>query len=99
MDGALAPYATLRNVKSVPVDIPTFPGCDDGNYLRTTPGLYPDLLMPIHYGGAISVMQGEINSVWIEFDLDGTADAGTYPMAITLVDGLGNEVAKECFEG
>ena len=56
VDGALAPYATLRNVRNVPVDVAIFQGCDDGNYLRTAPGLYPDLLMPIHYGGAISVM-------------------------------------------
>ena len=33
----------VRSVRSVPVTLATLPGADD-NYLRKTPGLYPDLL-------------------------------------------------------
>ena len=98
VDGALAPFASVRSVKNIPVDIAIFPGADTSNYLRTEPGLYPDLLQPLHYSGAVSIMKDQTQSAWIEFDLDGTAAAGTYTMAVTLVDGLGNEVAKECFE-
>lgn len=98
VDGALASYASVRSVKNIPVDIAIFPGADTSNYLRTDPGLYPDLLQPLHYSGAVSIMKDQTQSAWIEFDLDGKVDAGTYPMAVTLVDGLGNEVAKECFE-
>ena len=98
VDGDLAPYASVRSVKNIPVDIAIFPGADTSNYLRTDPGLYPDLLQPLHYGGAVSIMKDQTQSAWIEFDLDGKAAAGTYPMAVTLVDGLGNEVARECFE-
>ncbi|MBE6698557.1 MAG: DUF4091 domain-containing protein [Ruminococcaceae bacterium] len=98
IEGALAPFASVRNVKNIPVDIPTFPGCDDGNYLRLEPGLYPDLLQPLHYGGAVSIMKDQTQSAWIEFDLDGSVAAGKYPTAVVLVDGLGNEVARESFE-
>ena len=98
VDGDLAPLASIRCVKNIPVDIAIFPGADTSNYLRTEPGLYPDLLQPLHYGGAVSIMKDQTQSAWIEFDLDGSVTAGTYPMAITLVDGLGNEVAKESFE-
>lgn len=98
VDGALAPYATVRSVKNIPVDIAIFPGADTSNYLRTEPGLYPDLLQPLHYSGAVSIMKDQTQSAWVEFDLDGKVDAGTYPMAITLVDGFGNEVAKQSFE-
>lgn len=98
VDGALAPFATVRSVKNIPVDIAIFPGADTSNYLRTEPGLYPDLLQPLHYGGAVSIMKDRTQSAWVEFDLDGKVDAGTYPMAVTLVDGLGNEVAKQSFE-
>ena len=98
VDGALASYASVRSVKNIPVDIAIFPGADTSNYLRTDPGLYPDLLQPLHYSGAVSIMKDQTQSAWVEFDLDGKVDAGTYPMAVTLVDGLGNEVAKECFE-
>lgn len=98
VEGDLAPYATLRNVALIPVDIPTFPGCDDGNYLRLAPGLYPDLLQPLHYGGTISIMRDALHSVWVEIDLDGSVAPGTYPTAVTLVDGAGNEVARESLE-
>ena len=50
LTGPLAKYATLRNVVSVPVVKPVRGAYDeefDGGYLRTTPGLYPDLLTPL----------------------------------------------------
>ena len=98
IDGDLASFASARCVKNIPVDIAIFPGIDTSNYLRTEPGVYPDLLQPLHYGGAVSIMKDQTQSAWIEFDLDGSVAAGTYPMAVTLVDGLGNEVARESFE-
>ena len=36
-----------------PVNTQDFSPYDD-NYLRTAPGLYPDLLKPLYYGGKIS---------------------------------------------
>ncbi len=98
VDGDLASFATLRNVRNVPVDIPTFQDCDDGNYLRLTPGLYPDVLHPLHYGGAISVMSQELNSVWISFDLDGKIDAGAHHTTVTLTDGEGNVVVQHSID-
>ena len=47
VEGALAPYITLRDVRSVPVDRPINPEMVDENYLRTTPGSYPDILTPL----------------------------------------------------
>ena len=32
VEGVLSPFASVRNVKNIPVDIPTFPGC--GTYLE-----------------------------------------------------------------
>ena len=49
--GALAPYATARVVVSVAAHYPTYPGENPEPYLRTAPGLYPDLLRPLHYDG------------------------------------------------
>ena len=95
VDGALAPYATLRTVESIPVSIPTAPGCDDGNYLRTEPGLYPDLLQPLHYGGSISVMREALHSVWIEFNIDGKVAPDTYPTTVALLEGNGDIVREE----
>ena len=46
IDGALSPYVKVRDVRSVPVDRPIHPTLFDGQYLRTTPGIYPDVLTP-----------------------------------------------------
>ena len=44
--GELAKYATVREVKAVAVTKPWDAKIDD-NYLRNSPGAYPDLLYPI----------------------------------------------------
>ena len=66
LGGELAPYATMREVRCVPVDRPTRPGVDDGQYLRLTPGVYPDILTPLRYGGKLCPSRDKLRSVWIE---------------------------------
>ena len=53
LGGLLAKYATVRDVRNVPVDRPVNPEKYDEQYLRTTPGIYPDLLTPLRYGGKV----------------------------------------------
>ena len=67
--GALAPFATMRTVGHVPVTLAIFGAQPDDNYLRTAPGVYPDVLLPLHYHGCITAQQGATHSAWIELDL------------------------------
>lgn len=69
IEGELAEFATIREVKSVPVSMPTIPGVEHENYLRTEPGLYPDLLLPSPYHGNVYLMKTQLKSLWIEIDL------------------------------
>ena len=69
IEGELAKYATVREVKSVPVTMPTIPGIEHDNYLRTEPGLYPDLLLPSTYDGNVYLMKNQLKALWIEIDL------------------------------
>ncbi len=69
LGGELAPYASARDVRWVPVDRPTVPGTDDGNYLRLTPGVYPDVLTPLRYGGKLCPSRDKLRSVWIEMHI------------------------------
>ena len=69
LQGDLAPLANMREVRCVPVTMPTNPYGVDDNYLRTTPGLYPDVLTPMHYGGALPYSHNTLKSIWIEINL------------------------------
>ena len=69
IEGELAEYATIREVKSIPVSMPTIPGVEHENYLRTEPGLYPDLLIPPAYDGDVFLLKTQLKSLWIEIDL------------------------------
>ena len=45
-EGELMKYATVRRVMSVPATRPANVNVDE-DFLRTTPGLFPDVLMPL----------------------------------------------------
>ena len=69
LEGELAKYATVREVRSVPVSFPIIPGTAPDNYLRSTPGLYPDLLSESVYDGTIFAVKSQLKALWIEIDL------------------------------
>ncbi len=74
MDGDIAKYLTVREVGSVYVSIAA-PEDSDDNYLRKTPGLYPDLLSPLGYNGTrITAEPGILKTLWISFDPDMAKD-------------------------
>lgn len=69
IEGDLAPYVTVRDVRNLPVERPIQPEKIDAQYLRTTPGLYPDILTPLRYGGYIVLPRHKLRSLWIEADI------------------------------
>ena len=68
LEGDLANYATVRDVRNVPVDRPINPDRYDEHYLRTAPGIYPDLLTPLRYGGKVVPGRDKLRSLWIEIE-------------------------------
>ena len=75
IEGELAKYVTVREVRSVPATMPCVPGIEDDNYLRKTPGIYPDILNPLQYDGSVYHLVNELKSLWIEIDLRKVTDA------------------------
>lgn len=86
-EGELAPFINIRRVFSVPVTKATHTLGTDDNYLRTAPGLYPDLLKPLYYGGKISFAADTLNSAWIEINIPEDFAAGEYTLSFSFVDG------------
>lgn len=94
IEGVFAPYATKRTLESVPSAMPAYPGRSDENYLRTTPGLYPDLLAPMQMNGSAACVPGQLLSVWIDIDPMGALPAGNYNLTVVLSDGAVTERAQ-----
>lgn len=93
IEGVPQEVVSVRRVDCVPVTIPCLvEGCDD-NYLRTATGLYPDLLSPLQYGG-VSVMRHQLQSVWIELDINERLPAGEHPITIKLTNSSGEAQAQ-----
>ena len=93
VSGSLSALVTARTVEQVPVVMPVYEGQTDDNYLRTTPGLYPDVLQPLHYGAGMSVRRTQVHAGWFELALDGQP-AGEYPLTGELVDAQGTALAS-----
>ena len=96
-EGELAKYATLRTVDYLPVLLPAYPNVpDDGNYLRRTPGLYPDVLTPLHYGNCAHAVKGQTRAIWIDVNADGeTLPAGVHALALHIVGEDGTDITRE----
>ncbi len=84
LDGELAKHATVHRVVSVPVDMPLHPNGSDDNYLRVTPGLYPDVLSPLYYGGKALVVSDALSAIWIEISIPEDFSAGKSQLTATL---------------
>ena len=84
LSGDLAKYATVREVKAVAVTKPCGVKIDD-NYLRSTPGAYPDLLFPITDDNRFAASNEILNSHWIDiFIPDDTALNGEHEIKVKI---------------
>lgn len=87
IDSASAPYVTMYEVKAMPCRIAAQENHGEG-YLRTKPGLYPDLLRPL-IPTDIYVAEQEWQSIWVDFCVENARDAGIHVVTLTaLLDGI-----------
>ena len=88
-------FANLYDVHQVPVIKPIFHFKKDENYLRTTPGLFPDLLAPRQSISPIFATHSLTNSLWIEIKIpEDSSFSGEYPLNITLTDENGTILSE-----
>ena len=93
--GNLAKYITVREVKNVGVDLPIIVGDSDDYYERTTPGLYPDVLSGLHYGGMTIAKTAFPTSLWVDIDIpDNATEIGENELKIEMINEAG-EVKTE----
>ncbi|MCJ8012127.1 DUF4091 domain-containing protein [Paenibacillus sp. KQZ6P-2] len=88
---------TLRSVGLVPSEYPVQHDHDD-NMLRTTPGLYPDPLLPLNGDGVLRAYPGQWRSIWITVNPQNEVKPGLYPIVIRFESASGDKLAEERFE-
>ena len=94
--GALSDRVTLREVRNVGVELPTLPDLADDNYERLTPGLYPDLLAPLSYGGKINARALFPSSVWVDVEIpEDFSEVGETALTVELTDDKGEVAGSE----
>ena len=72
----------VYKVGHVPVEMAVFIHSYDDNYLKTTPGLYPDLLTPTMSGDPIHLCPGYVQSLWLIIEPNENTIAGEYTIGI-----------------
>ena len=93
IESPIAAFVRVRRVRYVPVLYPTLSDADD-NYLRKTPGLYPDPLTEIE-NDRIRVWTNHWESAWIDIEPDEGVPAGAYPIDVILETQDGEELARQ----
>lgn len=96
VDSPLKPYISTASVEQVSVRYPTFDD-SDGNYLRTTPGLYPDLLMPTDVIQNIHIVKNLTGAIWVDVDIPEDLPGGEYPISISIVTEDGETTLSDTF--
>lgn len=86
LGGALAPYAKLRLVSNVLNMYPTYNCEPDGEFIKTEPGAYPDLLRPFIYPNAVSLPNKQTHSIWVDIELPEEFAAGKYDISLSIYD-------------
>ncbi|MGG1516040.1 DUF4091 domain-containing protein [Paenibacillus oryzisoli] len=87
---------SLRSVQLVPAEFPNYPN-HDGDVLRDTPGLYPDLLEPVPDFGTLAAVPNQWRSIWVTVDLSSGAPTGSHDVTITFTGTAGETLASETF--
>ena len=80
VESDIAEHLSLYLTGNVGVTLPTYARYDH-DYLRTTPGMYPDPLTPIT-GGQVKILSGRWQSIWIR--TSGILPAGDHTVRLTL---------------
>ncbi len=98
IDSPIADFISVSRIDDVPLRMPAYKDYKDENYLRTEPGLYPDLMIPVTEKTQLYVVPRELKSLWFDVYSENGINAGIYPVKISLENGAGEEIACASIE-
>lgn len=101
VDSPIREMVKISRVDSVPVRFTTYGNCTDENYLRKTPGLFPDLMIPMTEKSELHIPQGHLGSLWVDVEIPNGFEGGEYPINVLFTsepEGQGSVVASTEFD-
>ena len=88
----ISSYIKLREVILVPSSFPSYKETDNG-YLRSTPGMYPDILR-IRKNNQMKLVAGQWRSLWVDIETTREIQSGHYPITIEFNNEDGRESSR-----
>ncbi len=92
VESPLLPITRQYLVQQVPVGLAAFTDADK-NYLRSQPGLFPDLLT-VYDSSPIRIHAGHWQSIWLDISPSADTAAGSYPIKFLVQDSQGQLLAS-----
>lgn len=92
---SIAADIIVYKIGSVPVELAVNKDACDGNFLRYTPGLYPDLLTQIDDESPLFVAPNYLHSLWVTIEPNEDTCAGDFSIDITFRDTGNDMIARE----
>lgn len=93
VESTLADAVRIYKVKYIPSMMPVYRQHYDAHYLRTQPGLFPDLLEPMGERDRLPA-SNVLNALWLEVDPQEHYPAGIYPVNCVFMDESGARTAE-----
>ena len=93
IESPLAEAIRVYHVKSIPSAMPVYRLHHDEHYLRTQPGLFPDLLEPWKPTDRLPA-SNVLNALWLEVEPAEQFAPGTYPITCIFTDETGRRTAE-----
>lgn len=84
VESPIAKQIRVREVILVPAAYPCHTRTDD-NYVRKTPGLFPDLLRELH-NSMVIIPAGQWRSLWVDVEVAAQQTSGVYPVTVLFLD-------------
>ena len=88
IDSPIGDSITVCRVEQVPVGFAAYPHSDKKGYLRTTPGLYPDLLIPMSEQHRFVIPNSFLGTLFFTLECKDGLEAGDYPITVRAFEGV-----------
>lgn len=87
LESPIKEHIKVCSVEQVSVRMPVYKDQNDDNYLRKTPGLYPDLIIPfdLDFENNLIFVQDELKALFVTVESEEGIPAGEYPVTFKAV--------------